>query len=52
VKKQCLKKKGIKTPVLPPEQKKPFRDASEPLYAQFEKDIGKEMMDLAKKYHK
>ncbi len=47
-----LKEKGMKITVLTPEQKKPFMDASEPLYAQFEKDIGKEMMDLAKKYHK
>lgn len=47
-----LKEKGMQITVLTPEQKKPFIDAANPLYDQFEKDIGKEMMDLAKKFRK
>lgn len=47
-----LKEKGMQITVLTPEQKKPFIDAANPLYDQFEKDIGKEIMDIAKKFRK
>lgn len=45
-----LIEKGMAINVLTPEQKKPFIEAADPLYDQFEKEIGKDIMDLAKQY--
>jgi hypothetical protein len=35
-----------------PEQKKPFVEATVPVYQEFEADLTKEIMDLAKKFQK
>ena len=45
-------KTGLKANTLPPEQKRPFVDATKKVYSQFEKDLGKEIMDIAKKVQK
>ena len=45
-------KTGLKANTLTPEQKKPFVDATKKVYSQFEKDLGKEIMDIAKKVQK
>ena len=45
-------KTGLKANTLTPEQKKPFVEATKKVYAQFEKDLGKEIMDIAKKVQK
>lgn len=44
-----LKKAGIVINELTPEEKKPFIEAMAPVYAEFEKTIGKELFDLARK---
>lgn len=49
---KILKEKGMQINELTPEQKKPFLDATAPVYAEFEKDLTKEMLDLAKKVQK
>ena len=45
-------KAGLKANELTPEQKKPFVEATKKVYAQFEKDLGKEIMDIARKVQK
>lgn len=45
-------KTGLKANTLTPEQKRPFVDATKKVYSQFEKDLGKEIMDIAKKVQK
>ena len=35
-----------------PEQKKPFVEATKKVYAQFENELGKEIMDIARKVQK
>ena len=45
-------KTGLKANTLTPEQKKPFVDATKKVHSQFEKDLGKEIMDIAKKVQK
>ena len=37
---------------LTPEEKKPFVEATKKVYGQFEKDLGKEIMDIARKVQK
>lgn len=49
---KLLKEKGMQINELTPEQKKLFVDMTAPVYEQFEKDLTKEMMDLAKKVQK
>ena len=50
-KNECIKA-GMQANELTPEQKKPFVDATKKVYSQFEKDLGKEIMDIAKKVQK
>ena len=45
-------KAGMKANELTAEQKKPFVAATTKVYAKFEKDLGKEIMDIAKKVQK
>ncbi len=45
-------KAGMKVNTLTPEQKKPFVDAAKKVYKDFEKDLGKEIMDIAKRAQK
>ncbi len=45
-------KAGLKANELTPEQKKPFVEATKKVYSQFEKDLGKEIMDIARKVQK
>ena len=42
-------KAGLQANELTPEQKKPFVEATKKVYTQFEKDLGKEIMDIARK---
>ena len=50
-KEQCIKA-GMKCNSLTPEQKKAFIAASEPVYKQFEGELGKEIMEIARKVQK
>ena len=50
-KNECIKA-GMQANELTPEQKKPFVEATKKVYAQFEKDLGKEIMDIARKVQK
>lgn len=50
--KASLIKSGMKINELSAAEKKPFVDATAKVYAQFEKDLGKEIMDIAKKAQK
>lgn len=50
-KQQCIKA-GMKCNTLTPEQKKAFIAASEPVYKQFEAELGKEIMEIARKVQK
>ena len=50
-KEQCIKA-GMKCNSLTPEQKKAFIAASEPVYKQFEGELGKEIMEIARKAQK
>lgn len=45
-------KAGLTANELTPEQKKPFVDATKKVYAQFENELGKEIMDIARKVQK
>ena len=45
-------KAGLKANPLTPEEKKPFVEATKKVYVQFEKDLGKEIMDIARKVQK
>ena len=45
-------KAGLKANPLTPEEKKPFVEATKKVYGQFEKDLGKEIMDIARKVQK
>ena len=45
-------KAGLQANELTPEQKKPFIEATKKVYTQFEKDLGKEIMDIARKVQK
>ena len=45
-------KAGLQANELTPEQKKPFVEATKKVYTQFEKDLGKEIMDIARKVQK
>ena len=45
-------KAGLTANELTPEQKKPFVDATKKVYAQFENELGKETMDIARKVQK
>ena len=50
-KNECVKA-GMQANELTPEQKKPFVEATKKVYTQFEKDLGKEIMDIARKVQK
>lgn len=50
-KKQC-EKAGMKTNPLSAAEKKPFVEATKKVYPMFEKDLGKEIMELVKKVQK
>ena len=50
-KNNCIKA-GMQANELTPEQKKPFVDATKKVYAQFENELGKEIMDIARKVQK
>ena len=45
-------KAGLTANELTPEQKKPFVEATKKVYAQFENELGKEIMDIARKVQK
>ena len=45
-------KGGLTANELTPEQKKPFVEKTKPVYAQFEGELGKEIMDIARKVQK
>ena len=45
-------KAGLTANELTPKQKKPFVDATKKVYAQFENELGKEIMDIARKVQK
>ena len=49
---QNSQKPNATKPVTTPEQKKPFVDATKKVYAQFENELGKEIMDIARKVQK
>ena len=50
-KNECIKA-GMQANPLTPEEKKPFVEATKKVYGQFEKDLGKEIMDIARKVQK
>ena len=50
--KKEVTKAGMKANELTAEQKKPFVAATKVVYAKFEKDLGKEIMDIARKVQK
>jgi tripartite ATP-independent transporter DctP family solute receptor len=50
--KKELREKGMQINELTPDEKKPFVDATVKVYAQFEDQLGKEIMDIAKKVQK
>jgi tripartite ATP-independent transporter DctP family solute receptor len=50
--KQEVTKAGMKANELSAAEKKPFVDATVKVYKQFEKDLGKEIMDIARKVQK
>lgn len=50
-KNECIKA-GMQVNPLTPEEKKPFVEATKKVYGQFEKDLGKEIMDIARKVQK
>ena len=50
-KNECIKA-GMQANPLTPEEKKPFVEATKKVYVQFEKDLGKEIMDIARKVQK
>jgi tripartite ATP-independent transporter DctP family solute receptor len=49
---KVLRENGMAVNELTPEQKKPFLNATAPVYQEFEADLTKEIMDLAKKSQK
>ncbi|MDR3231883.1 MAG: DctP family TRAP transporter solute-binding subunit [Synergistaceae bacterium] len=49
---KVLREMGMAINELTPEQKKPFLEATSPVYAQFEADLTSEIMDLARKAQK
>ncbi|MDR3255628.1 MAG: DctP family TRAP transporter solute-binding subunit [Synergistaceae bacterium] len=50
--KKQIEASGMKANGLTPEEKKPFVDATVKVYAQFEDQLGKEIMDIARKVQK
>jgi tripartite ATP-independent transporter DctP family solute receptor len=49
---KVLQQSGMELNELTPEQKKPFLEATAPVYQEFEADLTKEIMDLARKSQK